>query len=131
MLLKQEEIDRFVLEGYVTSSRVLDDAAVERLRDDLAAILEERHPGKPLLLRNLLAGDSEYENTGAAGKVVMQAVNIWEGSEAFKELLHHPEITATVARLCNNTDTLRLDTPDTTKSCGNTATKSLLLSIRI
>ncbi len=108
MHLTQSQLDEFHLRGFVKAGRVLDDADVERLREELSAVLEGRSRNQPLLNRNLLEGENEYGKARPYHQEVVQVVNIWEASEAFLEHARHPELTAAVARLCNNTDTLRI-----------------------
>jgi phytanoyl-CoA hydroxylase len=109
MILSQQQLDEFHLRGYVNGGRVLDDAAVDLLRDELQKVMEGRSANQPLLNRNLLGGSSEYgEQANAAKQVVVQIVNMFEASEAYLEHCKNPLITEAVARLCNNTDTLRV-----------------------
>ena len=109
MILNQQQLDEFHLRGFVNGGRVLDDATVELLRDELQKVMEGRSVNQPLLNRNLLGGKSEYGEQANAGKqVVVQIVNMFEASEAYLEHTKNPLITEAVARLCNNTDTLRV-----------------------
>lgn len=110
MLLNQAQLDEFHLRGFVKApQRVLDDEAVELLREELRKVLEGRSENAPLLNRNMLSGKNEYGQAPDPGKkVVIQIVNIWEASAAFLEHARNPEITATVARLCNHAEILRI-----------------------
>ncbi len=108
MLLTQKQLDEFHIRGFIKAGRVLDDAAVDRLLEEMHAVMDNRSEKKAVLNRNMLAGRNEYGEGKSNGRVVQQIVNIWEASSAFLEHARHPEITETVARLCNNTDTLRI-----------------------
>lgn len=110
MLLTNAQIDEFHLRGFVKSNRrVLDDAQVERLREEMQTVMEGRSKNAPVLNRNLLGGSSEYgQQANAEKKVVVQIVNIFEASEAFLEHAKTPEITSAVARLCNNAEIVRI-----------------------
>lgn len=110
MLLNNAQIDEFHLKGFVKcDTPVLDDATVEKLREEMQLVMEGKTKNAPVLNRNLLGGSSEY---GAAAnpdkKVVVQIVNIFEASEAFLEHAKNPEITSTIARLCNNAEIVRI-----------------------
>ena len=92
-MLTQEQVDRFRAEGFLKGSRVLDDSQVEQLRDELARVIRDQHGTdlpQPVLLRNL-AGDPDHP--------VWQVVNIWEASQPFRDLVHHPTIAQEVAQL--------------------------------
>ena len=111
MILSQAQLDEFHIRGFVNGGRVVDDATVEVLRDELQKVMEGRSKNQPLLNRNLLdsKNKSEYGEQANSGKqVVVQIVNIFEASEAYLEHCKNPLITEAVARLCNNTDMLRV-----------------------
>lgn len=110
MLLTQAQLDEFHLRGYVKAGRVMDDKRVELLREELRAVLEGRSKNQPLLNRNLLdqKTKSEYGEVKPTQQTVIQIVNIWEASEPFLEHARNPLITQAVARLCNNTNILRI-----------------------
>ncbi len=110
MLLTPTQLDEFHLRGFVKASkRVLDDAQVDRLRDEMQQVMEEKTAAKPVLNRNMLAdANSPYANPAAGQKVVVQIVNIWEASAWFLQHARNPEITSTVARLCNNAKQVRI-----------------------
>lgn len=102
MLLTNSEVDEFQLRGFVRAKeRALGDEEVELLREELDAILEHRKESEPLLVRNVPSSSQEE-------RFFVQLVNVWEVSDPYLEHARHPEITSTVARLCQNTDTLRI-----------------------
>lgn len=101
MILNQKQCDEFHLKGYINGGRVLTDDQVELLRDELRKVMEGTSEFKPLMERNLDPATNK-------NNVVVQIVNIWEASPAYLEHAKNPLLTETVARLCNNTDTLRI-----------------------
>jgi len=111
MILDQDQLDEFHLQGYVVSRRpVLRDDEIDRLREELDATIEGRSTGQPVLNRNMV-GAKEYGGAGSGDEPqleVRQIVNISEASAPFAELIQHQELGATVARLCNNAPLLRL-----------------------
>jgi phytanoyl-CoA hydroxylase len=109
MILNQAQLDEFHLKGFINGGRVLDDATVEKLREEMQTVMEGRSKNAPVLNRNMLGGaKNEYGEVKPSKQVVVQIVNIWEASEAFLEHAKNPLITEAVARLCNNTDILRI-----------------------
>jgi len=111
MILDHDQLDEFHLNGYAVSRRpLLDDGTIETLHEELQAVLEGRSKGQPVLNRNMVGGATEYGDQRAASPKleVRQIVNISEASEAFREVVHHPELTTTAARLCGNAPLLRL-----------------------
>ena len=60
-MLTNTQIQQFKTTGYLNGGRVLDDAAVETLRDEVMRMIEDRdNPSipQPILLRNLGKSDS-------------------------------------------------------------------------
>lgn len=110
MLLTNAQIDEFHLRGFVKcATPVLDDATVEKLREEMQTVMEGRSKNAPVLNRNLLGGSNEYGTSANPDrKVVVQIVNIFEASEAFREHAANPAIASTIARLCNNAEVIRI-----------------------
>jgi ectoine hydroxylase-related dioxygenase (phytanoyl-CoA dioxygenase family) len=108
MILSQAQLDEFHIRGFVRGPKVVDDATVEVLRDEMQTVMEGKSKNQPVLNRNLLGGKSEYGDNQESKKVVVQIVNIWEASEPFFNHACNPLITEAVARLCNNTPILRI-----------------------
>lgn len=92
-MLTAEQIQAYRERGFVLGGPVLNEEQVEVLRAELARVIrdwgDDSKP-QPVLLRNL-AGDPEAP--------VWQIVNIWEASEPFRALLHHPFIVEAVSQL--------------------------------
>jgi len=91
-MLTESQIAQFRAQGFLKGSRVLSDEEVETLRAELTRVIEQqgRLTRRPVSLRNL-SGNPEAP--------VWQIVNIWEASEPFRALIHHPQIVAEVAQL--------------------------------
>lgn len=108
MLLTEKQIETFHIEGYVKAGKVLEDAEIDRLNEELHLVLEGKKAHKPVVSRNLLEGRTEYGDGRETKQTVHQIVNIWESSPAYLEHARNPELTETVSRLCNNTEVLRV-----------------------
>src|SRR5688572_3036134 len=91
-MLTNEQVEKFRRDGFIKGGQVLDDAAVDVLRSELARVIEnhDRLERKPVLFRNLGQGDE---------KPIWQIINIWEASEPFADLMRHPKITEEIAQL--------------------------------
>ncbi|MFD2610954.1 phytanoyl-CoA dioxygenase family protein [Paenibacillus gansuensis] len=109
-MLSPEKAAEFKKNGFVKGEVVLSEEEVEKLREELDAVMEGKSVKKPVLNRNMLEEDdsSLYEGMKmTANEKVVQIVNIWMASEAFFEHAAHRTICEEVARLCE-TDTLRI-----------------------
>jgi ectoine hydroxylase-related dioxygenase (phytanoyl-CoA dioxygenase family) len=92
-MLTPAQVEQFRCDGFLLGPCVLDDAQVDGLRDELTRVIRDQDRAdlpQPVLLRNL-PGDAEHP--------VWQVVNIWEASEPFRALVHHPTITEEAAQL--------------------------------
>lgn len=92
-MLNNQQIAAYQTNGYIKGERVLDDAAVEELRDELDRVIRDRDkPGlQPVLLRNL--------SKPGSGTTLWQIVDIWMASQAFRRLISHPQITEAAGKL--------------------------------
>jgi ectoine hydroxylase-related dioxygenase (phytanoyl-CoA dioxygenase family) len=80
-------------QGFLLGGRILDDAQVETLRQELERVVRDQKRTdlpQPVLIRNLGKSDQSP---------VWQIVNIWEASQPFRDLAFHPTITEEVAQL--------------------------------
>lgn len=99
-MLNEEQIDSFDRNGFLNGGRVLDDAQVEELNDELDRIVKRGKQGfeegdrQPRLFRDLNA-----LRTGAGSEPVWQIVNIWEASDPFYRLIYHKQIVKAVSQL--------------------------------
>ena len=88
--LSPEQVALYRRIGFVNAGQVIDGATLEQLRSELDRVmrdhLDESKP-QPFRLSNL---------TGDESKPVWQIVNIWQASEAFRDLVHNPLIVSAV-----------------------------------
>lgn len=92
-MFQPADIARFQEDGFLRGPQVLSAAEVEELRGELDRVIADHgRPGRPqpMQLVNL---------TGKADAPVWQVVNIWQASEAFRRLVHHPAIARGAAQL--------------------------------
>jgi ectoine hydroxylase-related dioxygenase (phytanoyl-CoA dioxygenase family) len=91
--------EKFARDGFVKGSRVLDDAQIDELRDEIERVIRDKDAGgrQPVRLANL----------GKPDAPVWQIVNIWEASEPFQRLVRRADIVRDVAQLTGATE-LRL-----------------------
>jgi len=99
-MLSQTQVEEFRAKGFLLGGRVLNDEQVDVLREELARVIREQNTPKPQPVRiaNL---------SGNPDAPVWQIVNIWEASEAFRQLVYHPPIVEEVAQLAR-ADQLRV-----------------------
>ena len=74
--LSEAQVRSFREKGYVAGIRVLDDAQVDVLRDELAGLVDPSHPGNPLFY--------EYNTNEAKdpSRVLFHALGAWSVSPA-------------------------------------------------
>lgn len=92
-LLDAAARERFARDGFVLGPTVLSATALHELRSELARVIEQRDRQdvpQPLSIRNL-SGDEAHP--------VWQVVNIWEASDAFRQLLNIPGLGTAAAQL--------------------------------
>ncbi len=90
-MLTKEQVAEFKTKGYLKSGRVLTDAQVDAMRADLTRVMENKdNPNVPQPV-----GISNWNPKAP----IWQIVNIWEASDAFRELLSNPTIVEEVAQL--------------------------------
>jgi ectoine hydroxylase-related dioxygenase (phytanoyl-CoA dioxygenase family) len=92
-MLSEQQIADFQANGYVNGGHILSDDEVEELRGEVMRVIDERERtdiAQPVLVRNLARDDNAP---------VWQIVNIWQASEPFRRLVHHPKIAQGLAQL--------------------------------
>ncbi|MAE61836.1 MAG: phytanoyl-CoA dioxygenase family protein [Planctomycetaceae bacterium] len=91
-MLTAEQIDTFHADGYLLGPKVLTDAQVDELREELGRVIEDEGGSgpQPVQIANL-AGEEAHP--------VWQIVNIWGASKAFRRLCFDPTIVAEIAQL--------------------------------
>jgi ectoine hydroxylase-related dioxygenase (phytanoyl-CoA dioxygenase family) len=100
-MLTPAQIRQFHDVGYLRGPKVLDDAEVEVLRDEVLRVIRDREDTsvpQPVLCHNL---------TGKPDAVVWQIVNIWQASEPFKRCVTGQGVSGMVAQL-TGADELRV-----------------------
>lgn len=91
-MLSHAQVQQFHANGYVLGNRILDAARIEILRAELDRVIDARDRGgrQPVSISNLSRDPS---------RMVWQVVNIWEASDAFKDLVCHRQIAEEIAQL--------------------------------
>ena len=91
--LTDARVAAFHERGFVLGPRLLDDATIATLRDEVERVIADRDRAdvaQPVLCRNLSGDDDNF---------VWQIVNIWQASDAFRRLLFDFGLGAMAARL--------------------------------
>jgi ectoine hydroxylase-related dioxygenase (phytanoyl-CoA dioxygenase family) len=91
-MLTDDQVSTFAARGFVLGSHVLGDEELDVLRAELRRVIDDHDhlERRPVRLVNL-GGDEAAP--------VWQIVNIWQASDAFEALVHHPVIAQEVAQL--------------------------------
>jgi phytanoyl-CoA hydroxylase len=98
-MLTDEQVAQFNRDGYLRSGRILSDAQVGVLQEEMARVLRDKdNPAapQPVMLHNM-GGENP----------IWQIVNIWEASDPFRELVHNQTIAEEMAQL-TGAKTLRI-----------------------
>jgi ectoine hydroxylase-related dioxygenase (phytanoyl-CoA dioxygenase family) len=93
--LSDEQVAFFHEKGYLKGVRVLTDEQVDILREELAGLLDPRHPGNELF--------HEYHTNESPdpSRVLFHALGAWRITPGFHDLLWHPAFTVPAAQLLN------------------------------
>ena len=91
--LSDEQVAHYHEHGYVAGVRLLNDAQVDRLREELARLFDPRHPG-----HHLFYEFHTNESTNAA-TVLFHALGAWRIEEAFHDILWNPAFLVPAAQL--------------------------------
>lgn len=91
-MLTESQVAQFKADGYLNGGHAIGDAEVDVLRAELERIIEnqDRLERKPVRIANL---------SGKNESPVWQIVNIWEASDAFRELMFNRKIVEEIAQL--------------------------------
>lgn len=95
MVVATAEVEAFRRDGFVNGGRVLDDAEIEVLKQELDKVIAGETERSPVHIKNL-SRDKEQP--------VWQVVNIWEASEPYRKLAYHPDIVRLAAALIGADD---------------------------
>lgn len=91
--LSADQIAFFNENGYLSGIRLLDDAQVEQLRDELAGLVQPGHEGSELWY--------EYHTNESTDPdtVLFHALGAWRIRKGFHDLLWHPALTVPASQL--------------------------------
>jgi len=91
-MLTQNQIDQFHEQGFLLGSRILDDQQVHRLCREMHRVIDPDDPTRPQPVRvhNL------SRNQGAS---LWQIINIWQASDAYRDLIRHPIVVQEISQL--------------------------------
>lgn len=91
--LSDEQVAFFHEHGYLAGVRLLSDAQVEVLREELAELVNPRHPGNGLFY--------EYNSNESAdaSRVLFHALGAWRITPGFHDLLWNPAFTVPASQL--------------------------------
>ena len=109
-MLTDAQVKQFDHDGFLNGGRILSDAQIQELIDDLHRVIDIGPDGfgpadpKPVLFRNLLASGPYAGPQGSQGPKVWQIVNIWEAAPAFERLLYRPEVVTGISQLTKMPD---------------------------
>lgn len=95
--LTPEQVALYQRIGFLNAGQVIDQATVTLLRNELERVMREhgkRDQPQPFRLSNL---------SGNAQAPVWQIVNIWQGSQAFQDLVHNPRVVGAVQQVTGAT----------------------------
>jgi hypothetical protein len=91
--LSSEQVEFFRESGYVTGVRILDDAQVDSLCEELEALFDPQHPAADLWYEF-----HSNESTDPA-RVLFHALGAWRISPGFHDILWHPAFTVPASQL--------------------------------
>jgi hypothetical protein len=91
--LSAEQVQFFHEQGYLAGIRLLNDAQVDTLRNEVAALAEPEHPGRALFYE-YNSNESSDPNT-----VLFHALGAWRVSPAFHDLLWNPAFVVAASQL--------------------------------
>ena len=92
-MLRPEQVAKFQAEGFLLGNKVLSDEQVGVLQDELDRVIRDNgKPGIPQPVRIM-------DIAGQSGSPVWQIVNIWQASDAYRELIFNPTVIEEVAQL--------------------------------
>src|SRR6476661_2944746 len=100
-MLTPQQVAQFDRDGFLNGGRVLGDADVDELREELDRVIAANKRGfaageaKPVRISDISAGK---------GGEVWQIVNIWEASAAFERLLYLKPVAQAISQLAHHPD---------------------------
>ncbi len=94
-MLSSTQLDFFARNGFVKGSQLIDAARADELCDEVLRVIHD-HQNHVAAMRQPVKVSNLSGNEDAP---VWQIVNIWEGSDAFEELIHNPILSEEVGQL--------------------------------
>ncbi len=91
--LTDEQVRFFHENGYVSGIRILNDAQVDRLRNELQELFDPKHPG------NDLFHEFHSNESPDPSRVLFHALGAWRIKPGFHDLLWHPAFTVPASQL--------------------------------
>ena len=93
--LSDEQVDFYREHGYLAGVRMLNDEQVEVLRDEVAALVDPKHPGNHLFY--------EFNSNESADpeKILFHALGGWRITPGMHDLLWNPAFTVPASQLLN------------------------------
>src|SRR4051812_541053 len=82
--LTPDQLAFFHENGYLAGVRILDDAQIETLRDELARLIDPAHPGHDLFY------EFHSNESTTPGSVLFHALGAWRIEPGFHDILWHP-----------------------------------------
>lgn len=91
--LSEEQVTHFQERGYVAGVRILDEDQVDVLREQLALLIEPKHPGHALFY--------EFHSNESADpdRILFHALGAWRIAPGFHDLLWNPAFTVPASQL--------------------------------
>jgi len=91
--LSPDQVQFYREHGYLAGVRILDDEQVEALREELAFLADQSHPGHHLFY--------EYHSNESPdpAKILFHALGAWRITPAFHDILWHPAFTVPASQL--------------------------------
>lgn len=91
--VSDDQVRFFHENGYLAGIRILDDAQVDALRAELAALMDPKHPGHSLFY--------EFHSNESADpfRVLFHALGAWRVAPGFHDLLWNPAFTVPASQL--------------------------------
>jgi ectoine hydroxylase-related dioxygenase (phytanoyl-CoA dioxygenase family) len=91
--LSSEQVEFYSSHGYLAGVRMFDDEQVERLRAEMAALIDAANPGRPLFY--------EYHSNESTDptKILFHALGAWRIAPGFHDLLWNPAFLMPAAQL--------------------------------
>src|SRR5262245_10700821 len=91
--LSDDQVAFFHEFGYVSGIRILDDAQIEQLQQELQALTDLKHPGHSLFY------EFHTNESPDPSRVLFHALGAWRITPGFHDILWHPAFTVPASQL--------------------------------